>query len=79
MAAAPLRLAPTLRESLNTLLESRLAGPIPRVVNDDTEWETHIPLKKGEHKFEYKELRPDQAHLQLIFREHHTKVLTSFS
>ncbi len=79
MAAPPPHLAPTLRESLNALLESRLADPITRVVNDDAEWETHIPLKKGEHKFEYKELCPDQAHLQLIFREHHTKVLTSSS
>jgi hypothetical protein len=78
MAAAPPRLAPTLRESLNTLLESRLADPIPRVVNDDTEWETHIPLNKGEYKFEYKEVCPDQAHLHLIFRKHHTKVFTYF-
>jgi hypothetical protein len=79
MATVPPRLAPTLRESLNALLESRLSDPIPRVVNDDSEWETYIPLKKEEHKFEYKEVCPDQTHLHLIFRQYHTKVFTYFS
>jgi hypothetical protein len=66
---------PILQEALDALLEDRIGGVIPTIRADETEWETHVPLNKGDWKFDFKELPREQAFLQLSFRQHHTKVV----
>ena len=63
-----------LRDALNNLVDLREAGHIPRVVVDDTEWETHISLKKCEWKFNYQELPRAQSYSRLQFCQHVPKV-----
>jgi hypothetical protein len=73
MATPPLNQPPLLQHTLNALVENRTGARIPTIRADNTEWETHIPLKKGQWSFDFKEVPRDEAFLQLCFRQHHTK------
>ena len=66
--------APTLAESLETLIRSRVPDRIPRPEVATEEWDDHVPINKSEHRFIYQKLAAEEAFPILEFTTRTTKV-----